>query len=442
MTNSLIADVRSSQNLFSAWRHVRKSALNSSNDKIKGSASEFEFRHQSHIRKIQEKLRQKDYNFGKSYGVLKDAKARIAQNKSPRPIVIATLEDRIVQRAILQVLQPRRVIDSSNISSRFSTTTDPRLGKLNQVNTSTFGVGGLMKPYGGSTPAIKLLYQAMNSGCTHYYKSDIKAFFTAIPQKNVLETILKETGDVELTRLFDSCLKVELSNEKDIVKYKDIFPSNGIGVAQGSSLSALAGNILLYNLDNEINTMGVLCVRYIDDVVILGPDKDTVELAKTKLAEGLKDFGFSLYAPVKGSDKAEEGLCAKGFGCLGYWCHPSYIEPSKKSQDNLLDRISSSLSHSKMEMQSFIRDNKALSRDASMSSTLHKVQLRTYGWQKSFAMTTRPATITNLDKKISEKVNDYVGWVLRTSRTLSKSDRACVIGVPPMRSSYVPPVFD
>jgi hypothetical protein len=42
----LFKAVRAESNMFAAWRHVKKSALNSANSEIKGAASIFE--HQTH----------------------------------------------------------------------------------------------------------------------------------------------------------------------------------------------------------------------------------------------------------------------------------------------------------------------------------------------------------------------------------------------------------
>ena len=165
---TLFDDVRSDENMFAAWRHVKRSALNSDNDKIRGKASEFEHQHQRHIKRIQTQLREDRFEFDSAEGVLKDKEARKAVNKAPRPIAIGTIKNRLVQRAILQVLQPRKVADISNPNSKFSPLSDPRLGKLNEINISKFGVGGLMSPYGGVQPAIVLVMEAMKNGCLLY----------------------------------------------------------------------------------------------------------------------------------------------------------------------------------------------------------------------------------------------------------------------------------
>ncbi len=141
MTN-LFDDVRSESNLFSAWRHVKRSALNSKNTKIQGQAAEFEHNHQRHLKRFAKQLREDRFVFDDVEGVLKDKKKRESAGKDPRPIAVASIKNRIVQRAILQVLQPRTAVNERDINTKHRPKHDPRLGRLNQINCSKFGVGG------------------------------------------------------------------------------------------------------------------------------------------------------------------------------------------------------------------------------------------------------------------------------------------------------------
>jgi RNA-directed DNA polymerase len=176
----LYEKVRSAENLHAAWRHVRRSAQSSKNDEIRGHASEFEHQHQRHIDRIARQLREGRFKFDDVEGVLKDKKKREKEGKDPRPLIVATITSRVVQRAILQVLQPRGVVDPTDPNTKHVAKIDKRLGRLNDVNRSRYGVGGLMRPYGGVGPAIDLVMTAMRNGAIHYFQSDIKAFFTKI----------------------------------------------------------------------------------------------------------------------------------------------------------------------------------------------------------------------------------------------------------------------
>jgi hypothetical protein len=446
----LFEDVRSTENLFSAWRHVKRSALNSKNTKIRGQAAEFKHNHHRHIKRIAAQLRKARFIFGDVEGVLKDKKKREAAGKSPRPVAIPSIESRVVQRAILQVLQPRTANDEYDINTKHKPVEDPRLGKLNQVNCSRFGVGGLMSPYGGVQPAIKLIMKAMSGGASYYYQSDIKEFFTRIPTANVVATVLNETRDEKLAGLFERGLEVNLANKDELLSYASIFPSGGIGVAQGSSLSAFAGNVLLYDFDHELNRMGVTAVRYIDDLLIVSPSKALLEDAIAFSEAHLGSIGFLLYPPVPGSDKASQGECKNAFKFLGCTVQPNRCVPSKQSNAKLNEEVNKVISASKMGIIDLLSKRKPLDPKLSQSAVLHVLGKKIYGWEKSFAFCTDSQEFRQLDTEIVLKVSNYENWIRRKTKSLSAKERMEVLGIPSAerlfekdtkqrRSSVMPP---
>ncbi len=427
---SLEQKVRSEANLFAAWRHVRRSALNSADDEIKGFAAEFEHQHQRHIRRIIDQLREHRFEFDPYKGVLKDKKKRANLGKDPRPIAIGTIKNRVVQRAILQILQPRNIVDEKNIDSRYTPVDDPNLGRLNQVNRSKFGVGGLLKPYGGVEPAISKILEAMSNGALYYYQSDIKSFFTKIPTKPVINKIREQTKDDNLTDLFSKGLEVHLSNKKEIIKYSNLFPSGGIGVAQGSSLSAFAGNVLLYDFDHQLNDLEVTAIRYIDDLVIVAESRPLLDKAISFSKNRLGGFGFSLYEPSKGSDKAASGKCENSFKFLGCTLQPNRCVPSKNAIQRLMNEIRKEISKSKRLIAIAIDSGKPLKTTASQSAVVQRVGRKVFGWQKAFKFCTDTGEFRIVDKKIADMVFEYERWVRSRTKKLSISKFADILGVP------------
>jgi RNA-directed DNA polymerase len=71
-------------------------------------------------------------------------------------------------------------------------------------------------------------------------------------------------------------------------------------------------NLLLADMDESLNSRGIVAIRYIDDILILGKNADAVfkafEAAQTLLAE----LGLACYDPRQEdqSRKAECGLAA------------------------------------------------------------------------------------------------------------------------------------
>lgn len=434
--SSLFDDMRREQNLFVAWRHVKRSALNSKNNDIRGQAAEFEHKHQTYLHTIGRQLRECRFKFDDVTGVLKDKKKRLAAGKDPRPIAIATLRNRVVQRAVLQVLQPRRARDLRDIDTRYEAQIDPRLGRINDISRSPYGVGGLLRPYGGVRPAIERITDAIDSGAKYFFQSDIKAFFTKIPTLEVVNFIQQETQDERLSHIFAQALEVNLANKEELLTYSDLFPSGGIGVAQGSSLSAFAGNVLLFDLDHELNSRGVTAVRYIDDLLIVSRSEHelatAVELAKKRLAV----FGFAQYPPVPGSDKAARGECSESFNFLGCTVQPKRCVPSKSSLGKLNEDVAKILSASKASINDLIHKNKSLDPNQAQSAVLYAVGKKIFGWQRSFAFCNDIEPFRQLDKKLAAKINDYEHWISRNLKNLDVSRKLQILGIPSVEALH------
>ncbi|TBC94953.1 hypothetical protein ELH26_13395 [Rhizobium leguminosarum] len=434
---TLIQDVRSEHNIFSAWRHVKRSALSSQNDEIHGAASEFEHAHQRHLRRIITQLRENRFKFDPVKGVLKDARKRIAAGKDPRPIAIATLKNRVVQRAILQVLQPRVALDLKEQDTRYETKRDERLGKINDVNQSRFGVGGLIYPYGGVSPAIKLIREGIDAGAKYYYQSDIKAFFTKIPTARVVDFVRTETRDDALADLFEKGLAIHLANKDELQGYAELFPQGGIGVAQGSSLSAFAGNVLLYEMDHKLNDMGVTAVRYIDDILMVASAETLLDSAIKHAEAALTSFGFGLYTPVQGSDKAARGECSNAINFLGCTIQPKRCVPSAASITRLKEGVTKSLSDSKSAIKEALRTKKSLHQKLSRTGTLDSIGKKIYGWQKAFAFCTDDQPFEQLDDFVGKQISDYEAILGRMLGTADRTTRMLVVGIPSMQAMFL-----
>ncbi|TPW30325.1 hypothetical protein FJU08_11640 [Martelella alba] len=431
---TLFDEVRSEKNIFAAWRHVKRSALNSESPKIRGEAAEFEHKHQSHLRKIIAELRNKTFEFDSVEGVLSDKKARESKGKSPRPITISSMSNRVVQRAILQVLQPRQALNVSDIDTRFATIEDARLRKINEVNRSQFGVGGLMRPYGGVKPAVEFILDAMANGAKYYYRSDIKAFFTRIPTSQVIDFVRQETKDDDLCELLGEALEVRLNNAKKLGGYAGLFPSDGIGVAQGSSLSAFAGNILLFDMDHGLNELGVRAVRYIDDLVILAKTESDLDKAVEYAKKSLEAFGFSLYDPAAGSDKAARGMCSSAIQFLGCTIQPNRCVPSRESKLKLRDSIFEIFDASQSAIGRLGNGADSFDRRKSVAVVLDKVSKKYYGWKKAFDFCSDVSFFLDLDKIIDERSIRYHSYVTRILNKLPDNLKSVALGVSSLNS--------
>ena len=97
---SLSILLRRFSNLEEAWRHVHSHAIRSQSSEIRSEARAFERSATTTLRSIQSRLGQGCFKFEPARGITIRRKG-----KTPRPVVVAPIESRIVQRALLNVLQ-------------------------------------------------------------------------------------------------------------------------------------------------------------------------------------------------------------------------------------------------------------------------------------------------------------------------------------------------
>src|SRR3990172_11924019 len=99
-SSSFYDKVRSITTLRKSWKKVYESGIKSKSDETRKSVQEFYCNAENNLSNIAKKLRERKFKFSPSKGVPKRR-----PGKKSRPIIVATITDRIVQRCILEVLQ-------------------------------------------------------------------------------------------------------------------------------------------------------------------------------------------------------------------------------------------------------------------------------------------------------------------------------------------------
>lgn len=252
-----------------------------------------------------------------------------------------------------------------------------------------------------------------------------------------MDFVRLETKDEALTNLFERALAVHLNNAEELQSYSSLFPQGGIGVAQGSSLSAFAGNVLLYDLDHQLNAMDVDAVRYVDDILMVARDETALDKAITHAGDTLRSFGFDLYSPIKGSEKAARGECSNAISFLGCSIQTNRCVPSAASIKRLKEDVTKSLSDSKAAIRAFLKSSKPLHPKLSRTATLDAIGKRVYGWQKAFAFCTDAQPFEQLDDYIGRQAGDYESVVMRMLNGSDAATRMRVLGIPSVQEMFL-----
>lgn len=392
--------------LEGAWQSVRENARTSKSPSTRREASEFEGDASRRLRSIQHALSRNSFDFLPQVGI----PAKKPGSSKRRPIVVAPIRNRIVQRAILDVL----VHDVEAV----------RL--VLQIPTSIGGIAGR-----GTRHAIFAVCNAIDNGAKFFIRSDIEGFFTKIPKSTIVAFIKENISDGLFTELFGNALSTELQNLHELGEHRSLFPIGDEGVAQGSALSTLAGNILLRNFDTSLNARGITCIRYIDDFILLGADEGKVQAAFRSARAQLAQFNMSAYSPSERKDKAEWGDVAKGFEFLGCQVKADgkIVQPTRDARAHLVQLIRECIEEGVKGIEDAIENNRAPTRRQRLAQTLLRIDGIISGWGHAYRFCNNLPTFISLDASVDNELRRLLGRYSTIVKGASDVARRRAVGV-------------
>lgn len=407
MAKSLYASLHSkASSLRPAWSKVREACLASESRNTRKAAKAFDQRAEKNLENIYRRLHRGTYQFAPAEGVpLK------REGKDPRPIVVAQIEDRVVQRALLD-----RVTSQDRVKAFLK-------------NPGSFG--GLPKI--GVRDAIRTASEQINRGAVYYIKSDIPRFFTKVPRKKALSDLLGLLPDRSLAEFLDQATTVELANLKALREKAELFPTHELGVAQGCSLSPLLGNVCLHHFDKELNQGSGICLRYIDDFLILAPDKSAAWSIFGRAKEILGEMGMEAYDPRTDPGKASEGSTRSKFEFLGCEISAGFIHPSTSSRQRILEKVRKILSESRSAFLEGVH-SQPHGHEFSVVETLRLVSNTLDGWAKSYSFCNSAQVFRALDRSVEEEISKYLNTFYAEKRKFSQDPERVrrMLGVKPL----------
>ncbi len=210
---------------------IQSNGRNSKSEKVRLELELFAEDAPSKLRSLKGKLSQKSFKFMPAEGIpIPKADAHGRKTGKFRPIVLAPVESRIVQRALLNVL-----LDVPSLQPYIKTAYSfggIRGERGAQANKKTRSESVSAVP-----AAIRAVLNEIDSGARFVATADIQSFFTRISKDAVTKIVSEAVQDEEMTLLFRQAIDVELSNMDKLREKAAAFPIEEIGVAQGNSLS-------------------------------------------------------------------------------------------------------------------------------------------------------------------------------------------------------------
>lgn len=227
-------------------------------------------------------------------------------NGKLRPFGIPTVRDRVVQQAILEVIQPI-----------FEPIFSP----------ASYG----FRPGKSAILAINKVQEYLDEGYEYIVEADIKDFFGQLDKTRLMSKVHEQMKDTRLHKLLWKILRAGVMIEGRV-------KSTVAGTPQGGVISPILANIYLNDFDHKLERAGYRLVRYADDFVILAKTVNEATSAMKMIRSLIKSMKLEL-----AEEKTQITTYAQGFDFLGYHFRQNYYGkykwPTRKAQKAFKDKI-------------------------------------------------------------------------------------------------------
>ncbi len=163
-----------------------------------------------------------------------------------RPLGIPTVKDRVIQTAMMIIIEPIFEADFHEESYAY-------------------------RPKRKAQEAVQSIKEGILSGRHEIVDADLSGYFDSIPHRELMKLVAKRVNDKMILKLIKAWLRARIVEEDPKSGKKTSYP-NDQGTPQGGVISPLLANLYLDGLDKIVNSgkkFKAKMVRYADDFVIL-----------------------------------------------------------------------------------------------------------------------------------------------------------------------------
>lgn len=232
-----------------------------------------------------------------------------------RIINIPTVDDRIVQSALLELLSEKCIFKSQS-----------NYGFLRKKTVSM---------------AVKNFVR-LRCDFPYVVKVDLQAFFDTIPRADLREKVEKQVKYTSIRNLIFGVISCEskFRSQTDLRNAKQQGLKPGVGVRQGMPLSPFLANLYLDQFDVYIEKKRYKLIRYADDFVILCKTKPEADAAKADAVSCLTKIGLSVNHKKSSIFGPQETVEFLGIDCAKAENNDYSLEVSDKKVRRLVSNIS------------------------------------------------------------------------------------------------------
>jgi RNA-directed DNA polymerase len=286
---SLMDKVTSEHALAASWERVR--ANRGSGGVDRQTVQQFSQQIEARLARLSERLKDGTYEplpVRRTYIPKPDGKKR--------PLGIPTVQDRIVQGALRNALEP--IFEREFVEHSYG-----------------------FRPGRGAKDALRRVDGQLKNGYRHVVDADLKSYFDTIPHDRLMDLVRQRVADGKVLALVSAFL-----NQSVLEELREWKPTEG--TPQGAVISPLLANLYLHPLDLLMREAGHQMTRYADDFVILCRTAEEAQRALELVQRWTGEVGLTLH-PEKTRlvDMGDPG----GFDFLGYHFERGRRRPRDKS---------------------------------------------------------------------------------------------------------------
>lgn len=278
------------------------------------------------------------------------------KNKGTRQLGIPCVVDRLVQQAILQVLEP--IFDLT-------------------FSESSYG----FRPGRSAHQALKRAREYVKEGYEIVVDIDAEKFFDRVNHDRLMSSLSKRIGDKRLLKIIRRFLRAGMMKQGVCIEREG-------GLSQGGPLSPLMSNLVLDELDKELERRGHKFCRYGDDCNIYVKSLRAGE----RVLKSIKQF---LEKHLKLKVNEDKSACA-------------YVEERQFLGYRLLREGKLVIAkHSLERIRDKVRRITRRNRGVSLEIVISQLNTTLRGWCNYFQLTEWPSQMQGLKGWIHRKVRCY-----------------------------------
>lgn len=297
-----------------------------------------------------------------------------------RPLGIPTIKDRVVQTAVLLVLES--IFEADLLEEQYAYRKDKRASE--------------------AADAVQLLAW---KGRTEVIDADVSDFFGSIPHAKLMECVARRVSDSRVLALVKSWLvaPVEEKDERGHTQRTTCNKDEGRGTPQGAPLSPLLANLYMREFllawQQEGTYFKSKIINYADDFVILCSYKAHRALGM------MKDLLSRLKLTVNEAKTRVCKLPHESFDFLGY-TFGNYWSWRKQRMQLSRRPSSKSMRRVKAKIRALTRRRQT---QLDVKTVVQRLNRQLVGWANYFAEGSVVQAYRNLDRHAEERLRQWLG---------------------------------